>query len=189
MDRAHGSDHRDRYDYRNRRLLGIAAFVVVLLLGAMAPAAALAPDGPVESQSPTPSDHPRVSAPSCSGQCQFWGGVSLASIFPLGSDREVPELSDPEVVEFGTERAGELFDVLASETARTLLQRLDEEPQTAAELSEAVDTSLQNVHYHLNQLREAGAIAEIDVEYSERGREMSVYAATCQLAFRVYETS
>jgi len=173
----------------SRRLLAVFAFVVVLLLGATTPVSALTADGLADSQSPRTDDAPQVSQVSCSGQCHVWGGVSLASIFPIGSDREMPELSDPEVVELGDKRADELFDVLGSETARTLLQRLDEEPQTAAELAEGVDTSLQNVHYHLQKLRAAGAIEEIDVEYSERGREMSVYAATCRPAFLVYETS
>jgi hypothetical protein len=38
-----------------------------------------------------------------------------------------------------------------------------------------VDTTLQNVHYHLNRLHEAGVIDVVDTAYSEKGREMNVY--------------
>jgi len=86
------------------------------------------------------------------------------------------------------DRADDLFDALASETARSLLARLDEEPRTASELAGTVDTSLQNVHYHLENLEAAGAIEELDVEYSERGREMSVYVATCRPQLLLFET-
>ena len=139
------------------------------------------------AQSGTVADDPRVTAGPCSGACYLPGGLSVASIFPLGSDRRVPERSDPAVVGLTDDRAGDLFDVLSSGTARTVLQRLLDEPLTASELAADVDTTLQNVHYHLGNLHEAGAIAEIGVEYSERGREMSVYAATLQPRVLVHD--
>lgn len=170
----------------NRRLLTAFALAVVLLLAAN-PASVLIHPDQSGSGSIVAADSPRVAQEPCSGQCRLAGGLSLASIFPLTGDREAPKRSDPEVVGLTDERAGELFDVLSSGTARELLHQLSEEPQTASELSDVADTSLQNVHYHLGNLREAGAIEEIDVEYSSRGREMSVYAATCRPQVLLYD--
>jgi hypothetical protein len=39
-----------------------------------------------------------------------------------------------------------------------------------------VDTSLQNAQYHLKNLEDADIIEEVDTVYSEKGREMTVYA-------------
>ena len=44
----------------------------------------------------------------------------------------------------------------------------------------SVDTSLQNVQYHLDRLESAGAIEVVDTVYSEKGREMDVYAPADQ---------
>jgi DNA-binding transcriptional ArsR family regulator len=159
---------------RTDRLPVAAVVTLALLLVANPAGLLLAPAGSGTGV----ADDARVAAGPCSEACALPGGVSVASIFPLGSDRRTPERSDPEVVGLTDARAGALFDALASDTARTVLGRLVEEPLTASELADDVDTSLQNVHYHLENLREAGAIAEIGVEYSTRGREMSVYTAT-----------
>lgn len=170
----------------NRHVLAAVVLAVVLLLAAT-PAPLLIHSGQSGSASPVTADAPQVARELCSGQCYLAGGLSLASIFPLASDREIPKRSEPEVVGLADERAGELFDVLSSATARDVLQQLAEEPQTAAELTGAVDTSLQNVHYHLGNLHEAGAIEEVNIEYSSRGREMVVYTAICQPQVLVYD--
>lgn len=49
---------------------------------------------------------------------------------------------------------------------------------TPSELAEQVDTSIQNVQYHLEKLESAELIEVADTWYSEKGREMSVYAPT-----------
>ena len=162
----------------------VVVFVALAILLAANPAVLLL--APAQSGT-VADDDPRVMAGPCSEACYLPGGLSVASIFPLGSDRRVPERSDPAVVDLTDDRAGDLFDVLSSGTARTVLQRLLDEPLTASELAADVDTTLQNVHYHLENLHEAGAVAEIGVEYSERGREMSVYTATLQPQVLVYD--
>lgn len=43
-------------------------------------------------------------------------------------------------------------------------------------IANRVDTSIQNAQYHLNKLRNAGLIEVIDTCYSEKGREMNVFA-------------
>jgi hypothetical protein len=41
-----------------------------------------------------------------------------------------------------------------------------------------VDTSVQNLHYHLTQLGEADLVEQVDTVYSSRGNEMTVYGPT-----------
>jgi len=55
---------------------------------------------------------------------------------------------------------------------------LYEEPQTASDIAKSLDMSVQNAKYHLDKFEEAGLIEIIDIWYSDRGREMNVYAPT-----------
>lgn len=93
-------------------------------------------------------------------------------------ESEVDADSDPLVVDFGDEYAGEFFEALASSTARQLFRRLQDSPNHPSELAAEVNTSVQNVHYHLGELETAGIIEVVDTVYSTKGREMDVYAPT-----------
>ncbi|MFB6234792.1 MAG: ArsR/SmtB family transcription factor [Halopenitus sp.] len=83
---------------------------------------------------------------------------------------------EPRVVDVDDEDADDLIDALSSETARAALTALHEQPSTTSELAEELDTTLQNVQYHLGNLREADLVEIVDTAYSEKGREMDVYA-------------
>jgi len=72
--------------------------------------------------------------------------------------------------------AESLIASLSSDTARSILSALHEQPHTASELAETVDTSLQNARHHLSNLREADVVEVTDTRYSVKGREMNVYA-------------
>ena len=89
-----------------------------------------------------------------------------------------PEDRDPRVVGVDDDDAEDVISALGSETARDALSALHEEPATTSELAEELDTSLQNVQYHLSKLSEADVVDVIDTTYSEKGREMNVYAPT-----------
>ncbi len=88
-----------------------------------------------------------------------------------------PEDREPRVVGVDDEDADDLIAALGSETAREILTRLHDEPATKSELAAEVDTSLQNVQYHLSKLDGADLVDVVDTTYSEKGREMDVYAA------------
>jgi DNA-binding transcriptional ArsR family regulator len=100
----------------------------------------------------------------------------MARLFPSGSDRSPNTESDPRVIGLDSEDADDLLAAMSSETARHLLSSLHESPATPSELADRIDTSIQNVQYHLEKLTDAGAIEVADTVYSEKGREMSVYA-------------
>lgn len=101
----------------------------------------------------------------------------MAGLFPLRFDVD-DERNGRTVVDISGETASTVIPALASETARDLLVRLNDAPETASGLAERSDTSLQNVLYHLGSLREAGLVRVVDTWYSSRGVEMKVYAPT-----------
>ena len=45
-------------------------------------------------------------------------------------------------------------------------------------IAEATDTSIQNAQYHVERLRDAGFVEPVDVWYSAKGKQMTVYAVT-----------
>lgn len=93
----------------------------------------------------------------------------------LPSRAEVsPDPDEPEVLDLST--ADEALDALGSQTARAILATLYEEPRSPPEVREAVGTSIQNVHYHLERMETAGLIEPAGTGYSEKGNEMTVYA-------------
>ncbi|PSP68659.1 ArsR family transcriptional regulator [Halobacteriales archaeon QS_1_69_70] len=93
----------------------------------------------------------------------------------LPSSPDVAPDSDPRLVGLDSEDADAIMAALSAETARLLLAELHDEPAPPGELADRVDTSLQNVQYHLEKLETAGAIEDVGTAYSEKGREMTVY--------------
>lgn len=96
----------------------------------------------------------------------------------VSSRTEVSVPDEAEVWELASEEAGQAFEVLSSDTARQILSRLYDEPQTASELADDLDMSLQNVDYHLQRLQDADLIEVATTRYSSTGNEMKVYAPT-----------
>lgn len=83
---------------------------------------------------------------------------------------------DVEFIDF--DNASDIFNVLSSTTARTILASLYRNPGPASDLANRVDTSLQNVTYHLARLQNVGLVTVVARWYSAKGREMNVYAPT-----------
>jgi DNA-binding transcriptional ArsR family regulator len=100
------------------------------------------------------------------------------SLLP-SKDPAVPD-ADPRVIPVDSDDADDVLSALSSDTARNLLAQLHEEPAPPGELASRVDTSLQNAQYHLEKLESAGAVEVVDTAYSEKGREMDVYAPADQ---------
>jgi DNA-binding transcriptional ArsR family regulator len=100
------------------------------------------------------------------------------SLLP-SKDPAVPD-ADPRVISVDSDDADDVLSALSAATARNLLAELHDEPAPPGELADRVDTSLQNAQYHLEKLETAGAVEVVDTAYSEKGREMDVYAPADQ---------
>ncbi len=99
----------------------------------------------------------------------------LMSLLPLrGETQSTP--NEPRVLGLDNEAAEEAFETLTASTTRKVLSIIYEQPSTPTEIRDEIDTSLQNVHYHLGKLEDAGLIEPSGVGYSEKGTEMTVYA-------------
>lgn len=100
------------------------------------------------------------------------------SLLPSEPDPEVE--AGPRVIGVDSDDAEDVLAALSSKTARELLSALHEDPAPPSRLADRVDTSLQNAQYHLEKLETAGAVEVVDTAYSEKGREMDVYAPADQ---------
>lgn len=93
-------------------------------------------------------------------------------------DESVPdEEHEPRVVELSDPTADTVFSALSGSTAREILQLLNEQPRTMSELAAELDTSVQNVDYHMQKLIDADLVHVVDTRYSAKQTEMKVYAA------------
>lgn len=99
-------------------------------------------------------------------------------LIPSKGSRTQQIQGDPRLIDIVSDEADEVISALSSTTARQLLAVLNQEPRTASELADELDTTLQTVQYHLSNLREAELIEVVDTWYSNQGNEMNVYAPT-----------
>lgn len=101
----------------------------------------------------------------------------MSGLLPTDTDSDlVDEERGLRVVQLEDADTERLLGSLGSETAREVFASLHDEPATASELAETVETSLQNVRHHLSNLQEADLVYVADTRYSSKGREMKVYA-------------
>lgn len=100
----------------------------------------------------------------------------MSGLLPTGTDASSEQTGELRTLWLDSDDAGELLSSLSSETARAVLSTLHEQPATASEVSDRVGTSLQNARHHLTNLQEAGLVRVADTRYSQKGREMNVYA-------------
>lgn len=104
----------------------------------------------------------------------------MGGLLPTETDASVERSGEPSVLCIDDEETSEVFSALGSETAQAIFRLLNEEPATPATIAQRQDMSVQNVHYHLDNLAAAGLVEVVDTCYSEKGREMDVYAAADQ---------
>lgn len=104
----------------------------------------------------------------------------MSSLLPLkptpqtASDRSL----EPKLVDFEDESAEQIISAVSSTTARRILNQIYAEPTTASEIATELNSSVQNISYHLDRLQDADLVAVVETWYSEQGREMDVYAPT-----------
>ena len=104
---------------------------------------------------------------------------SMADLLPSR-----PDISDddkePRVVGLDSDDVDDLLAAISSETARDALSALHDDPAPPSGVADRIDTSIQNAQYHLDRLETAGLIEAAGTAYSEKGREMTVYAPSDQ---------
>lgn len=100
----------------------------------------------------------------------------MSSIFPIREKVSLDREPEPRLVDLDEDTADEVFEALASTTTRKIFLELHNQPQTASDLAEVTETSVQNVQYHLEKLTDVELVEVVDTWYSERGSEMKVYA-------------
>jgi len=95
---------------------------------------------------------------------------------PSATASETTDTSlEPLVLDIDDDAAAEVFEALTSETARDVLSRVYQDPATPSDVADAVDTSVQNAKYHLEKFESIDLIKPVDIRYSSRGNEMTVY--------------
>jgi len=102
----------------------------------------------------------------------------MAKLFPSRSEPSVDRDGEPSVLYVDSDEAAEVISTLSGETAMAVFRALTDRALTASELADELDASVQSVSYHLGNLEDAGLVQVVDTCYSEKGREMDIYAAT-----------
>jgi len=104
----------------------------------------------------------------------------MSSLLPLKPSTESAANRDlePKLVEFEDDSADQILSAVSSATARHILSAIYDEPTTASEIATKLDSSVQNVSYHLERLEDANLVEIIGTWYSKQGREMDVYGPT-----------
>lgn len=101
----------------------------------------------------------------------------MSQILPKKGSQEI-EVSDPKVIDLGSDEAEIVLDSLSSKTTRDVFMTVYEEPSTKSEIADKIDNSIQNTKYHIDKLEEASLIESKRTDYSEKGNEMDVYGPT-----------
>jgi len=100
----------------------------------------------------------------------------MARLLSSGSEASVQREGDPSVLYADDERAAAVMAALSSETGMAVFRALEAQALTPSELADEVDVSVQNAAYHLSNLEAVDLVEVVDTCYSEKGREMDVYA-------------
>ncbi|OIB55319.1 ArsR/SmtB family transcription factor [Natrialba sp. SSL1] len=90
------------------------------------------------------------------------------------------DADEPAVAGLEGEDADQLFDALGSETSRAVLAACYKEGCTRSELAAELETSIQNVGYHVDKLESADLLEPVETRYGENGREVTVYEPSKQ---------
>lgn len=84
------------------------------------------------------------------------------------------------VIDLADDPSPDVLRALGTETVHAILSVLSDRAATTTDLAECVDTSLQNIGYHLKKLCDGDIVTPIGTWYSSKGTEMTVYALTSE---------
>lgn len=98
------------------------------------------------------------------------------SLLPSRKNVSSHQQGELKVLGVDEEGTGDVFEALSSDTAREVLTEIYDDPAPSSEIADRLGMSLQSVSYHLENLSDAGIIRVADTQYSEKGKEMKIYA-------------
>lgn len=99
----------------------------------------------------------------------------MGSLIEQLQERTTNTDEEPRVIPLTEDDADEVLDALSTDLRRGVFRELFEQPQTMSELAAELDTSIQNVQYHISSLEDADLIEPVDTIYSAKGNESTVY--------------
>ncbi|RLM87988.1 ArsR family transcriptional regulator [Halobellus sp. Atlit-38R] len=102
----------------------------------------------------------------------------MSRLLPTQTNAAVERSDNPSVLSLDDDATRDVIEALSSETAYEIFRLLNETPATPSRIADQLGQSVQNVHYHLENLEAAGVIEVTDTCYSEKGCEMSVYVVS-----------
>ena len=85
------------------------------------------------------------------------------------------------------EESKKLTQVISNDTARKIIELLADAPLSASDIAERLQTPLTTIVYNLENLEEVGLIKIEKIKYSEKGREVKIYAPVRKLIVVVPE--
>lgn len=102
----------------------------------------------------------------------------MSRLFPSRTDPSIERSRDPSVLYVDSDETEEIISTLSGDTAMMIFRMLNDQALTPSEVATRLEMSVQSVTYHLDNLEEANLVEVIDTCYSEKGREMNIYAVT-----------
>jgi len=85
------------------------------------------------------------------------------------------------------EESKKLTQVISNDTARKIIELLADAPLSASDIAERLQTPLTTIVYNLENLEGVGLIKIEKIKYSEKGREVKIYAPVRKLIVVVPE--
>lgn len=85
------------------------------------------------------------------------------------------------------EESKKITQVISNDTARKIIELLADVPLSASDIAERLQTPLTTIVYNLENLESVGLIKVEKIKYSEKGREVKIYAPVRKLIVVVPE--
>ena len=85
------------------------------------------------------------------------------------------------------EESKKITQIISNDTARKIIELLADAPLSASDIAERLKTPLTTIVYNLENLESVGLIRVEKIKYSEKGREVKIYAPVRKLIVVVPE--
>ncbi len=102
-------------------------------------------------------------------------------------ENEAPQGDEKLIILPLGEESKKLTQVISNDTARKIIELLADAPLSASDIAERLQTPLTTIVYNLENLESVGLIKVEKIKYSEKGREVKIYAPGRKLIVLVPE--